>query len=292
MVDKQNNLKQQKDAIQKQATSEVPIQPEAGTSLQVAEGEPQAEPQVPAEEGQVEEVKPEDVYFGTAFEIQDSTAENTVGKEKDKWGNSQVWRERIENAGDILRELSSRGENPDTNYLFEKINKLKNWIKDNKKYPSDPIPDDIKTIEDFDNSDLKFTNSLDSYDYLSKFHSDILEKTKKEYEAIPTYTKEQRLAVDLVLDLINNNFDGLESKLNDIENIANKIKQEGKLEIIPDVKLGKSAQEVTPKTITPAEPISPQQKTEQTNALQKGIDAVNKGLKRGRPRKVLVLAEI
>ena len=49
-------LNEQKDAIQKQATSEVPIQPEAGASLQMAEGEPQAEPQIPTEEGQ--EVEP------------------------------------------------------------------------------------------------------------------------------------------------------------------------------------------------------------------------------------------
>jgi hypothetical protein len=44
------------DAIQKQTTSQVPVQPEAGTSLQVAEGEPQAEPQVPTQEGQGQEV--------------------------------------------------------------------------------------------------------------------------------------------------------------------------------------------------------------------------------------------
>ena len=49
-------LNQQKDAIQKQATSEVPVQPEAGTGLQVAEGEPQAEPQVPTQEDQGQEV--------------------------------------------------------------------------------------------------------------------------------------------------------------------------------------------------------------------------------------------
>lgn len=56
LLDKQNNLKQQKYAISEQATSEVPIQPEAGTSLQVAEGEPQAEPQGPTEEIKAEEV--------------------------------------------------------------------------------------------------------------------------------------------------------------------------------------------------------------------------------------------
>jgi hypothetical protein len=63
LLDKQNNLKQQRDAIQEQTTSEVPIQPEAGASLQVAEGEPQAEPQVPTEEVKAEEVvtPPEEV---------------------------------------------------------------------------------------------------------------------------------------------------------------------------------------------------------------------------------------
>ena len=45
-------LIQQKDAIQKQTTSEVPVQPEAGTSQQVAEGESQAEPQGTTQEGQ------------------------------------------------------------------------------------------------------------------------------------------------------------------------------------------------------------------------------------------------
>jgi hypothetical protein len=287
LLEKKNQLNEQKDAIQKQATSEVPIQPEAGVSGEVAQGEPQAEPQVPAEEVKAEEVvslKPEDISFGTAYDIQSATAEETTGKEKDKWGDAQVWRERIENSGDILRELSSRGERPDPGYLLEKVNKLKNWIKSNKKYPSEPIPDDIKTIDDFNKTDLRFTNTVDSYEYLNKFYPDLLEKIKKQYEEIPTYTKEQRLAVDLVLDLINNNFDGLESKLNDIENIANKIKQDGKLEIIPDVKLGKSTQEISGKTITPTEPISEEQKTEQVNAVQKGIDAVDKALKRGRPR--------
>jgi len=57
LLKQQNNLKQEKDAIQKQTTSEVPVQPETGISGEVAKGEPQAEPQVPAEEVKVEEVK-------------------------------------------------------------------------------------------------------------------------------------------------------------------------------------------------------------------------------------------
>jgi hypothetical protein len=50
-------LNQQKDAIQKQTTGEVPVQPEAGARVQMAQGEPQAEPQVPAQEGQREEIE-------------------------------------------------------------------------------------------------------------------------------------------------------------------------------------------------------------------------------------------
>ena len=49
-------LKAEQDAIQKQTTSQVPVQSEAGTRLQVAEGEPKAEPQVPAQEVEIEEV--------------------------------------------------------------------------------------------------------------------------------------------------------------------------------------------------------------------------------------------
>jgi hypothetical protein len=57
--DNNNQLtKLSENAVQEQTTSEVPIQPEAGTSEQVAQGEPQAEPQVPAEEGQGQEVAP------------------------------------------------------------------------------------------------------------------------------------------------------------------------------------------------------------------------------------------
>ena len=180
----------------------------------------------------------DNIDFGTAFKMQDATAETTVGRNKDNWGESQVWRERIENAGDILRELSSRGQSPDARYILEKVEKIKDWIDRNKIYPSQKIPNEIKTIEDFKNSNLKNTNALDSYDYLNKFHSDVLNKIKNEYEEIDTYTKEQRLARDLVIDLINNNIEGLELKLNDIENIANKVRSEGKLEIVKDIKLG------------------------------------------------------
>jgi hypothetical protein len=56
LLEKKNQLNEQKDAIQKQATSQVPIQPEAGAGVKVAQGEPQAESQVPTQEGQRQEV--------------------------------------------------------------------------------------------------------------------------------------------------------------------------------------------------------------------------------------------
>ena len=227
------------------------------------------------EEEPTEEVKATEernIEFGTAFKMQDATAETTVGKNKDNWGESQVWRERIENAGDILRELSSRGQNPDANYLLEKVQKIKDWIERNKKYPSEKISNEIKTIEDFKNSKLKNTNALDGYDYLNRFHSDILNKAKNEYEAIDTYTKEQKLARDLVIDLMNNNIESVESKLNDIENIANKVKNEGKLEIVKDIQLGnKSETKPTEVKYTQTE----EGKTADQEAKDMGFDGVD-----------------
>ena len=194
-----------------------------------------------------ETIKPEEVDILSAFKQQDNTAEQIVSDKK-LWGESQVWRERIMNAGDMLRELSSRGANPDPRYLLEKIKSIRDWVNQNKKNPPSKIPKDLKTLDDFNNTDLKYTNAVDGYDYLIKFNKNALDTIKKQYEAIPTYTKEQRIARDLVIDLIDNNIKGVESKLNDIENIANKVKQEGELEIIPDIKLGKkqATEEVIP----------------------------------------------
>jgi len=194
--------------------------------------------EIPKSKQQLSEEKNSGVGFGTAFDVQDETAENTVSA-KSLWGEAQVWRERIENAGDILRELSSRGDKPDVKYLMEKVKKLRDWITKNKEGYT-PIDKSIKTIEEFKKTKLIFSDAIDSREYIEKFHSSILDKIKSEYEAIPTYTKEQRLAVDLVLDLINNNIKGLESKLNEIENISNQIKTNGTLPIVADINLGKS----------------------------------------------------
>lgn len=73
--DNNNQLsKLSENAVQEQTTSEVPVQPEAGTSQQMAEGEPQAEPQVPTQEGQGQEVAPS----GGGGMIQMATPEQTT----------------------------------------------------------------------------------------------------------------------------------------------------------------------------------------------------------------------
>jgi hypothetical protein len=55
----QTKIKEIENAVQKQTTSEVPVQPETSVGQEMVEGEPQAEPQVAAQEGQKEEVTEE-----------------------------------------------------------------------------------------------------------------------------------------------------------------------------------------------------------------------------------------
>ena len=52
----QTKIKEIENAVQKQTTSEVPVQPETSVGQEMVEGEPQAEPQVAPQEGQKEEV--------------------------------------------------------------------------------------------------------------------------------------------------------------------------------------------------------------------------------------------
>ena len=225
------------DAVQEQATDEGvlrPEQPEVGLQ-EVVEGD--QEPQVVAEEvvTQEEEIATavEDVTFGTAFDLQNRTAERTVS-DRDAWGKSGLIRERVENAGDILRELSSRGENPNVEYIQEKIDKLRSWIPYNSKVQAGAIPSDIKTIDDFNKTNLRFSNVTDGFEYLMKFNSDVVNKIRSQYEVIPTYTKEQRLAKDSVLALLNQDIKGLEKNLDSLQDVVNTIKREGKLEIVKE----------------------------------------------------------
>lgn len=173
----------------------------------------------------------ESLYLGDTFDVQDSTAEETVGRRKDLWGRAGVWRERFENAGDILRELSARGYNPDPRYLEEKVNKIDNWLNKTSKIDKThtQIPDEIKTLDDVEKSSIRWSAAVDGREYLEKFHSDILNKLISEYNNIPVYTEEQQIAKNLVLNLLNNNIPELKRNLNQIREIVNILETEGKL---------------------------------------------------------------
>ena len=56
LIDTQTKIKEIENAVQKQTTSEVPVQPETISGEEVQQGQPQAEPQVAPQEGQVQEV--------------------------------------------------------------------------------------------------------------------------------------------------------------------------------------------------------------------------------------------
>ena len=162
-------------------------------------------------------------YIGDTFDIQDATAEVTVGKRKDDWGLGGVFRERIENAGDILRELSGRGNRPDCRYIEEKIEKIEYWLK--KSFTE--IPSDIKTLEDFNKTSLKWSDAVDSRNFIVKFYPSILKQTINEYQNIPVYSKETAIAKELVLNLLYGNFNELKINLKEIKKICETIKHNG-----------------------------------------------------------------
>lgn len=174
LLEKKNQLNEQKDAIQKQATSQVPIQPEAGAGVQVAQGEPQAESQVPTQEGQRQEVV----------------------------------------------DIEKRRQ--------EELNSL----------PLVPISFD-EELSDRQKEHLKKQDDINA-------------KYDAELAALPPQAPTEQVKTE---------------------------------EVVAPTEVVIPTEEITTETITPAEPISEEQKTEQVNAVQKGVDAVDKALKRGRPRK-------
>jgi hypothetical protein len=82
-------LTPQQDAVQEQAAGEVPVQPGATVSEEVAQGEPQAEPQVVAEEGEKEvEIKP--IVVGDKVLDSDGVEYEVVGLFTSRKGTQQA----------------------------------------------------------------------------------------------------------------------------------------------------------------------------------------------------------
>ena len=129
LLKQQNNLKQEKDAIQKQTTSEVLIQPETGVSGEVAQGVTQAEPQ-----GVTEEVKTEEVVIPTEEVIAEEVKPTEMSKEE--WTQIQDLADRISNGEEITsqNDLQLQQNYPQT---IEKL--LSNKVKPSEEQPQTKV---------------------------------------------------------------------------------------------------------------------------------------------------------
>jgi hypothetical protein len=161
LVDKQKTritaidqeLKNISNAVQEQTTSEVPVQPETAVSGEVAQGEPQAEPQVVTEEGQAkEEVIPGSKGVISGIEITYPTQEQRAEREAVRNSQDYVSARSIELpvtdtealAEDLKGEFAMvTGENPDGQPLTEEENqalneKAQEWLT-SRGYDPKPI---------------------------------------------------------------------------------------------------------------------------------------------------------
>jgi hypothetical protein len=137
--------KPENNAVQEQATSEVPVQPEARTGEEVVEGKPQPDPQVAAEEGQAqEEVIPGEKAVVSGIEITYPTEQEKVERQEVRNSEEYVSAKASELPviaeeefqGDIEGEFAMvTAENPMAQPLTEEENvslnaKAEQWLID------------------------------------------------------------------------------------------------------------------------------------------------------------------
>lgn len=205
LLKQQNNLKQEKDAIQEQTAGQVPVQPEAGVSGEVAQGITQAEPQGVAQEGQGQEI------------IQS------------------------------LRDVESTAK------------ALESLPVEERDIPMSPL--------DLNNEGIISWDENNSQSVADAYH-----RAKKEGGNTELVQAVENLLAPQAAPQV--------------------VTQEVKAEEVVTPSAGSMIQmaETQPaiEEIVPTKPITPEQKTEQVNAVQKGVDAVNKALQRGRPKKEAV----
>lgn len=152
-----------------------------------------------------------------------------MARDKDMWGEGQVFRERLENAGDILRELSAKGANPDCRYIEEKITKLLRWLQ----HDFTKIPDEIQSLEDFAVSGLRWSDAVDGREYVARFHREILNKAIDVYGKVPVYSHETKVAKDLVMGMLHGEFDKVRHNLSMVADICQRVKRDGYINFHP-----------------------------------------------------------
>ena len=117
------------------------------------------------------------------YDMQDSTAERILER---SFKPSRVWTYKIENAGDIIRELTKyNGVFIDPSYLYEKVNKIDKFLKEQENQ-RDVHPDD-------------------SYFQFKRQNQQSVNDFVTAYTNLPTLSEAQRQANSLVLALLDGN---------------------------------------------------------------------------------------
>lgn len=126
LVKERTQLLNRPNAVQEQTTSEVPVQPEAAASGEVAQGKSQAEPQVATEETKEEEIKTkstddlekrlyeiEDKYEGAPSQSQnksDADEYNAIEKELESREWKSVINSSLDKVSNVLDDLEKKEE--------------------------------------------------------------------------------------------------------------------------------------------------------------------------------------
>jgi hypothetical protein len=310
LLKQQNNLKQQKDAVQKQTTSEVPVQPEAGVSGEVAEGITQAEPQGTAEEGQRKEVV--DIEARRQAELKSMPM------------RPFVWSGEVDGVGDLIENPKTTNEKKNINAKYDaelaalpaedvKAEEVKPEAGGMIQMATEEVAP-TETIEVFHGGNLPSLeegrplyvseDASQANEYAKMSDGEVskffLDKGKIADEADAySIMEELGLPTDAnFFELIDPRFEEALPE-EDIKKVFDALKERGfeavrytdidqktlkpgiKNILVIDASKSLKAEPVVEEQVKPADET-------QVNAVQKGIDAVNKALQRGRPRKEAV----
>lgn len=157
----------QEDAIQEQAAGQVPVQSGATVSKEVAQGEPQAEPQVTAEAGTQEEVKPQvesqkiTVFRGKGNNVMSSDNESTlwVAEEEgvaknyaglNEEGKLEVEKIEVEKPTNSIELPYKLATDVRASNIGDNLRAVLKGLKDAKKISGNKIREAANLIKDFE----------------------------------------------------------------------------------------------------------------------------------------------
>lgn len=144
------------------------------------------------------------------YQHQDENAERIISERR--WNNNE-WRYKLENAGDILRELAKyENEFLDPSYIYEKIDKIDKFIKKIIATSFNPDRENFSLM--MTDGDIENTADL-----------------KMAYEEQPVMSDAQEHARQLILNLIDGRFKDVQKKIDYFNSLRNN-KQGGAKEML------------------------------------------------------------